>query len=1317
MQDEAASASGLTGAPASPSSSPDRLEPSTNDHGVNLSDSLLRLTLDTSSAMRLPDSPQRDRPNEPDSPAQSMSARHGMGSPRPLVRRSASSKSLDLRSFTPTLNKKSSVSSLQRSGPATSPRSISRRSSINVAPSSPATMRSKSPSGTTFDHTVPLLPPTAASVANASLQREMQLHNEGGLVQNTGQTVVIVHDSCYGHRFSRPRTSRANLATIVERPERIHASIVGVSMAYVRLGGRHAEGKYAPNPKQDPKLHTTIPFRIQKSARAISLSSSIVTSVHGAGWMDELKRMCEMAEAKLDLNGKELIRPESSTEDDGNVAKPKLHEGDLYLCGQSLDALEGSLGAVCDGVDQVFSGAKSQDGPRRAFVCIRPPGHHCSSSYPSGFCWLNNVHVGISHAAATHGLTHAVIIDFDLHHGDGSQSITWAHNARMMRLPKNASNSKRCPIGYFSVHDINSYPCEMGDEDKVRNASLCLENAHGQTIWNVHLQPWKTEAEFWDLYETRYSIIIEKTRTFLRAHNQRLRSSTASPAPKAAIFVSAGFDASEWEGAGMQRHKVNVPTDFYARISQDIVNLAEEDDLGVDGRVISVLEGGYSDRALSSGVLSHLSGMAGATPEKGKPSHAQSNGLGYEMGKKFGVVDGELQDRGLSNLQTPSFDPSWWALKRLEELEALINPPLPPPIPKKKRNATPPTYTTPTQSFTAKIVSSPKAYRSVSGTDKQSSPRSPSLHSRAATPPPPDVDWATAAHELSKLLIPSDRQTQSCKPEELSAEASRVRRQRHSTIGLSSEHEGNNGKRMTLRERKNHAPSYTVDEEEEEVDSRPVSRASRRKTVAGLSLLPENAAIQDNSGPTESVKQPTGRPRRRSSIASSVTSIGDVPSLARMDNQHSNGGSSRVVSQEGSMTSSKATVTAKNNTNSTAPRKPRVSPQSRIDNPKSRTTKKTTSNPPLPLDQPPPEPKSLGSVPPTAPSKDKESQDHDGPVDNLTSSLTRIKINVPSREEHDARERKSNSTAAGGKKAAPAKGGRKSAAPKATKSLKSTTHKAEAKPAPSGTASTSAGQAREPTSNGSHRGPPETHDNVVPVSTSESAHDEPPIFASNPSATSTPIPPEGPPLSNVPIEPTNPFPPDTGSAQSSTAHYQEPQQLPTQPLPQPQQQLEFIPYVPPPPLDPRPTSNTAPASAPPPKIQKPSTTPLVTNTNHHTSPPSQCRPHSPPPSTTTTPTRFKREDLPTFTSSSPIPFGKAPQTQPQYAPEKSSVGGPVKMEMEHKAPDGEKAEYGPRKAEKAKEEEEGGEGDIWSIPDTPIQLQDSGQRAGRQTPA
>lgn len=810
------------------------------------------------------------------------------------MRRTPSSSSLgrNEQPTTPTLHKRVSISSLNGASSVTPPRPPAfRRMSSNQSLLINSDMRPRS--GLSAPPEEPVAhPTTASSVAQNYFQSELEAHHGSNRTQAYSEIVVILQDSCYGHRFSRPRTSKAGLNTIVERPERIHASIMGLATAYVLLGGRHANGTTAPHLNPDMDKIPSVPFRIHKTTRSLSLNSPAATAIHGARWMVELRIMCDSAETKLALNGKELVRPPTGRTAGGNVnsdaAPRKLHEGDLYLCSGSLSALEGALGGVCEGVDTVFA----ENSTKRAFVCIRPPGHHCSADYPSGFCWLNNVHVGIGHASLTHGLTHAAIIDFDLHHGDGSQAIAWEHNSRVASLPKN-TRSKKTAIGYFSLHDINSYPCEMGDEEKVRNASLCLENAHGQSIWNVHLQPWKSEAEFWNLYEDRYSIILSKARAFLKSTTERLRSSPNLPTPKGAIFLSAGFDASEWESPGMQRHQVNVPTDFYARFTRDVVALADEEGLGVDGRVISVLEGGYSDRALISGVLSHLCGLTTAPVPKQQDSQ---NGLGQEMSLRLGKLSLDTgESRGIASSQTRStetYDPRWWALAKLEEIENILKPPAPLPASRKPRNVNPPAYASSTQSYTAKIVSNPPGRRSLSGSTANN-PGLPSLSSRPPSPPPPAVDWATAAHELSKLLIPSDRQTRSCQPEELNTEASRARKNRHSVIGLptglptnlltdmTTDMTAPEG-RMQLRDRRTRPPPKYVSDDEE----RPVSRSSRRKTVANLVSFNQELQSLPPVPSQPALQTESRQARRRLSVASSIGSLNSerVPGLSAVAN-------------------------------------------------------------------------------------------------------------------------------------------------------------------------------------------------------------------------------------------------------------------------------------------------------------------------------------------------------------------------------------------------------------------------------------------------
>ncbi|GES66598.1 histone deacetylase HosB [Aspergillus terreus] len=867
-------------------------------------------------------------------------------------RRTTSANSLrdESRKSTPRLKKHSSTTSLRSShnssgGPTSPHRDLSRYPSSSLTTPPPAI--------TTNEGTYAMSPlragmegsmPTAAAIASEHFQKEVGLHQSADL---QSQALVVVHDDCYGHRFSRPRASRAALNSIVERPERILATVLGISAAYVRLSHRYTGGRFAPHPDLDSRQLPVPPFQIRKTARTLALSAPAVAHVHGSKWMEDLKVMCDAAESRLALNGKELVRPPSAGKD--NASAPPFHEGDLYLCSESLNAFQGALGGVCDGVDAVLGPGST----KRAFVCIRPPGHHCSSDHPSGFCWINNVHVGISYAAMNHGLTHAAIFDFDLHHGDGSQEIAWAQNQKAVTAPRNAANYKKTMIGYFSLHDINSYPCETGDSEKVRNASVCIDKAHGQSIWNVHLEPWKTDLEFWELYASRYTILLEKARAFLRLHTERLASTPNGPPPKAAIFISAGFDASEWEGAGMQRHKVNVPTDFYARFTADVVRMAEEDGLGVDGRVISVLEGGYSNRALTSGVLSHLSGLGDSSFASVKPDDQQVNRLAAEMTDRLGLYDPPTA--AARPLSEPAYDPEWWSPNALDELEALVYPPPAPVKPPKS------TYFAPTQSFAAKVVTPPR--------DRKSTGSQAGLE-----PEIPPISWATATHELSKILIPSNRQTTSCRPEDLNAEASRLRRERQTAAENSRRTSASTApeeNRMKLRVRK--PKSSLPGTPTAETPKRQVLKSNRRTTIDSTTDLAESS--------------PSVRSTRRKSANSTATSTPepDASPLAdvrpRASSQLTSTSNTRTATP-GRKTSSSRSSTPKR---SASPRK--VPPVPRVPSAFLSTLSAGEG--------------SEGSRP--AASTGEKAPD----VDSLTAGVRKlnIKLKVPSPEEYAARER------------------------------------------------------------------------------------------------------------------------------------------------------------------------------------------------------------------------------------------------------------------------------------------------------------------------
>ncbi|KAF1923063.1 Arginase/deacetylase [Didymella exigua CBS 183.55] len=892
-------------------------------------------------------------------------------SPLPTLRRSSSTASLN-RASSPApllaLGRKSSSSSLRGDSTGTPRSAASRRPSF--APNMPSPIGAKSPLQPHFEEKLPL---RACDIAEEHFRKDLARHEGAGGTAKAG-TIVIVHDQCYGHRYSRPKTPKNMLSLIMERPERILASVLGISTAYVRLGGRHADGHHPLHPDQNPPER--IPFTIRKTSRLVDVTLPVVTNVHGTKWMQELKSLCENAGEKLATTGRELARDAPAAP--GQPPKHEFHSGDLYLCEESLNAFQGALGGVLDAVDAVFQGTAFGDGPSRAFVCVRPPGHHCSADFPSGFCWLNNVHVGIEHAMMQYGLTHAAIIDFDLHHGDGSQAITWARNKKVQNMPKGTANRKKTSIGYFSLHDINSYPCEDGDDDKVQAASLCIDNAHGQSIWNVHLQSWKTPEEFWAIYEDKYLVLLDKTRQYLKFHTKRLRSGPNQPTPKAAIFLSAGFDASEWETAGMQRHAVNVPTEFYARFTRDVVRLAEEEGTAVDGRVISVLEGGYSDRALASGVMSHISGLTdGQVYHDANPT----TGLAFDMQQRLSGLsitdDGSPVQSVEANLTPVTYDPSWWHATHLTELENLINPP--PPIARKKTNQGPLAhFSSPTQSFTAKVVDPTKLSHLQPGRGVPVNP------SRPITPPPPDVDWATAAHALSALLIPADRQTRSCRPEELAPP--QVKKEKPAAPALTSVKIDTSGRQ--LRGRKP-VTTYTDHGSDDEKAHRPGSRSSRRQTIADFQL-------------TAADPPPTPSKSRRMSIASSVSSIGDrsvsrAPSVPPSNSRRPSVVPSTALSNGLSVKKGRGT------TNAASARAPQRPPIPRV--PSAFTSKAATA-------------------------RDKENDD----MDSLTSGLKRVTLKMPSREEYEAREKAKEEAqkALEGPKKPAAKASRKSPASRTT---------------------------------------------------------------------------------------------------------------------------------------------------------------------------------------------------------------------------------------------------------------------------------------------
>lgn len=438
------------------------------------------------------------------------------------------------------------------------------------------------------------------------LRSNPHIEAESPRVGDREKTLVVLSPLLAEHVFGRKWESKSYLATIFERPQRLLASCIGVAAAL-----------------------TMFPFyyKVVNSTKKGSIFSPYVKRVHGSRWPQMLHELCIDSQAKLAAGKLEV--PE-----DWNT-------GDIYLVPRTITAVEGSIGAIESAFDALFE----EQSHNMAFVLLRPPGHHCHASLPSGFCLLNNAQLGIEYAYEKHGVTHCAILDIDLHHGDGLQDICWERGG--FEGDHGIEESESGPrdeygkgfasypkVGYFSLHDIKSYPAELGyaTKDTIRNASTCVMD-HDVNIWNVHLQSWATEDEFYKHYQTKYVAILNRANQFLNTAKKQherekeeyaaamvkylkytekphslpvVKRPVAPPPFKPLIVISAGFDALEYENPQMQRHGINVPTSFYATFTRDVVKLAK---IHTGGKVVSFLEGGYSDGALTTGIFSHLIGL------------------------------------------------------------------------------------------------------------------------------------------------------------------------------------------------------------------------------------------------------------------------------------------------------------------------------------------------------------------------------------------------------------------------------------------------------------------------------------------------------------------------------------------------------------------------------------------------------------------------------------------------------------------------------------------------------------------------------------
>lgn len=232
-------------------------------------------------------------------------------------------------------------------------------------------------------------------------------------------------------------------------------------------------------------------------------------------------------------------------------------DADTHMSPGTLDAALRAVGGACAAVDAVLAGNANN-----AFLAARPPGHHAETESPMGFCLFGTVAIAAKRALDHHGLSRVAIVDFDVHHGNGTQDLLW--------------NEPR--VLFCSSQQMPLYP---------GSGSAKEQGAHGQIV-NVPLREGSGSGPMRAAYE---SLIFPR----IAAWKPDL------------ILISAGFDAHEADPlAGLEWQ-----TEDYAWLTQRICDLADE---FCQGRVVSCLEGGYDLAALQASVAAHV----GVLQERGQ---------------------------------------------------------------------------------------------------------------------------------------------------------------------------------------------------------------------------------------------------------------------------------------------------------------------------------------------------------------------------------------------------------------------------------------------------------------------------------------------------------------------------------------------------------------------------------------------------------------------------------------------------------------------------------------------------------------------------
>jgi acetoin utilization deacetylase AcuC-like enzyme len=228
---------------------------------------------------------------------------------------------------------------------------------------------------------------------------------------------------------------------------------------------------------------------------------------------------------------------------------------DTVVSPSSYDVALNAAGTACDATLRIVRGEDTQ-----ALCLVRPPGHHALSGRAMGFCLFNNVAVAVKVATDELGLDRVLIVDWDVHHGNGTQAAFWED-------PR---------VGFFSIHRWPFFP-GSGLEDETGGG-----DGLGTTL-NLPVPFGISRKEYLNLFSTNLERFANKIRPQL-------------------VYISAGWDSHRLDPVG----NLGLEVEDYATMTNMVLDVAQS---WAGGKVISVLEGGYEPKVVADSVVLHLSEM------------------------------------------------------------------------------------------------------------------------------------------------------------------------------------------------------------------------------------------------------------------------------------------------------------------------------------------------------------------------------------------------------------------------------------------------------------------------------------------------------------------------------------------------------------------------------------------------------------------------------------------------------------------------------------------------------------------------------------